>query len=332
MRRLQINVLGEPANALELVEFDVLTPDPGQVLVQMEAATLNEADVLYIAGKFYVTPEPPAATVGAEGVGRVLAAGSPADQALVGSRVIFVPFPTRGSFATHTVVNAEDVITVPEHVDASQLAMLGIAGMTAYQLIRGHGDPMAAGRWIGQTQGSSGIGEYIVKTAKRYGWKTLNVVRRPESVDMVRSWGADAVVVGDDDLRDNVARALGQDELDIVVDAVSGDVGQVLVDKLRYGGTVVSFVPSSRNPPVQVPGNLIGRQVKWTGFSLVNWITLNDPATRRRAYEDLVNLVADGSLSTRVHTTFDLSDWKEAFAMVTGDVRRDGKVLFVYDK
>ena len=48
MRKLQITAIGEPTDVLELVEFEAPAPGPGQVLVEVEAATINASDFLYI--------------------------------------------------------------------------------------------------------------------------------------------------------------------------------------------------------------------------------------------------------------------------------------------
>jgi NADPH:quinone reductase-like Zn-dependent oxidoreductase len=71
--------------------------------------------------------------MGAEGVGRVVEAGSRADPALVGRRVIMLPSFRFGTWATRTVAPAGNVVPVPEDAEALQLAMLAVnpAGMGA---------------------------------------------------------------------------------------------------------------------------------------------------------------------------------------------------------
>ena len=82
MRKLQITAIGEPGDVLELVEFQAPAPGPGKVLVEVEAATINASDFLYISGQYFITPQPPS-DVGAEGVGRVLAVGPGENEALL---------------------------------------------------------------------------------------------------------------------------------------------------------------------------------------------------------------------------------------------------------
>src|SRR6202021_3156558 len=100
MHKLQITALGEPADVLELVEFRAPAPGPGQVLVEVEAATINASDFLYISGQYFITPQVPS-DVGAEGVGRVLAVGPGENESLVGARVLLIPTYRHGTWPTN---------------------------------------------------------------------------------------------------------------------------------------------------------------------------------------------------------------------------------------
>ena len=170
MRKLQITALGEPADVLELVEFQAPEPGPGQVLIEVEAATVNASDFLYISGQYFITPQPPA-DVGAEGVGRILAVGPGEDESLIGARVLLLPTYRHGTWATRAIAATTDVVVVPDDIDTVQLAMVGINPMTALLLLRDYGDPLMPERWIGQTAGNSAVGEYVIKLARRYAGK-----------------------------------------------------------------------------------------------------------------------------------------------------------------
>jgi mitochondrial enoyl-[acyl-carrier protein] reductase / trans-2-enoyl-CoA reductase len=240
MRKLQITAIGAPTDVLELVEFHAPTPGPGQVLVEVEAATINASDFLYISGQYFITPQPPA-DVGAEGVGRVLAVGPGEDESLVGARVLLLPTYRHGTWATQVIATTTDVVLVPDDIDPVQLAMVGINPMTAMLMLRDYGNPWMPNRWIGQTAGNSAVGEYLIKLARRFGWKTLSVVRREAAAEQVRSWGGDRVVIDDDNLESNLAHVLSGTELDLIVDSVGGPTTRKLVKHLRFAGTLVSL-------------------------------------------------------------------------------------------
>ena len=132
MLKLQITAIGEPADVLELVEFNAPTPGPGQVLVEVQAATINASDFLYISGQYFITPQTPA-DVGAEGVGRVLAVGPGESDSLVGARVLLLPTYRHGTWATHLIAATSDIVVVPEDLDTAQLAMVGINSATGLE-------------------------------------------------------------------------------------------------------------------------------------------------------------------------------------------------------
>ncbi|MCW2664423.1 MAG: hypothetical protein JWP83_5575 [Mycobacterium sp.] len=331
MHKLQITAIGEPADVLELVEFQVPAPGPGQVLVEVEAATINASDFLYISGQYFITPQPPS-DVGAEGAGRVLAVGPGENESLVGARVLLLPTYRHGTWATHLIADTTDIVVVPDDIDTIQLAMVGINPMTALLLLRNYGDPSMPDRWIGQTAGNSAVGEYLIKLAKRFGWKTVSVVRRKAAAELVRSWGGDRVVIDDENLESNLAESLSDAELDIVVDSVGGRAARQLAHHLRFGGTLVSYAALSGQSASVSVLELIGSHVNWTGFWEINWLRRTDVEVVHSAYRELVALVADGTLSARVARTMRLEDWKDAISLAQSDKGREGKVVFVIDE
>jgi mitochondrial enoyl-[acyl-carrier protein] reductase / trans-2-enoyl-CoA reductase len=331
VHKLQITAIGEPADVLELVEFQAPAPGPGQVLVEVQAATINASDFLYISGQYFISPQPPS-DVGAEGVGRVLAVGPGENDSLIGARVLLLPTYRHGTWATHLIAATTDIVVVPNDIDTLQLAMVGINPMTALLMLRNYGNPWMPDRWIGQTAGNSAVGEYLIKLARRFGWKTMSVVRREAAAEQVRSWGGDRVVIDDDDLESNLAQSLSGTELDIVVDSVGGRAARQLVHHLRFGGTLVSYAVLSGQTASPGVLDLTGRHVNWTGFWLINWLRRTDTTQVHSAYRDLVELVADGTLSARVDRTMRLEDWKDAVGRTQGDTGREGKVVFVFDE
>src|ERR1700739_4095475 len=331
MRKLQITAIGEPADVLELVEFQAPAPGPGQVLVEVQAATINASDFLYISGRYFITPRPPS-DAGGEGVGRVLAVGPGENELLVGARGVLLPTFRHGTWPPHLIAATTDIVVVPYDIDVVQLAMVGINPITALLMLRDYGDPSKDNRWIGQTAGNSAVGEYLIKLARRYGWKTMSVVRREAAAEQVRSWGGDRVAIDDENLESVLAQSLNGAELDVVVDSVGGRAARQLAHHLRFGGTAVSYaVLSGQSASVPVM-EMIGRQLNWTGFWLINWLRHTDTAVVHSTYRDLVDLVGDGTLSARVARTVRLEDWKDAVSLTRGDTGREGKVLFVFDQ
>jgi NADPH:quinone reductase-like Zn-dependent oxidoreductase len=82
--------IGDADESVQLDEHPDLTIGSDDLLVDMEAATVNRTDLLLAAGRYGVRPQLPAA-LGAEGVGRVREVGADADPSLAGRRVLGAP-------------------------------------------------------------------------------------------------------------------------------------------------------------------------------------------------------------------------------------------------
>jgi mitochondrial enoyl-[acyl-carrier protein] reductase / trans-2-enoyl-CoA reductase len=328
MQRVQIDHVGEAAKSLSLVTMDLPSPGAGQVLIEMQAATLNASDFLYISGQYFLTPTA-GSGVGAEGVGRVIAIGPDTSAALAGRRVVLLPTYRHGTWATHTIAAETDVVVVPEDLDTAQLAMLGINPMTALRLLRDFGNPYVPDRWIGQTAGNSAVGEYLVKLAKHFGYKTLSIVRRDAAAKDVLDWGGDHALIDGPDRDSELATILATRQLDIVVDSIGGPASTALGHHLRFGGTLVTYAYLSGQPPTVSLLDMIGNHAHLTGFWLINWLRRAQPSQVQAAYTELVDLVADGTLSARVHRTLDITEWPEAVRLAQGG-SRDGKILFTF--
>ena len=206
--------------------------------------------------------------------------------------MLLLPTYRHGTWATHLIAATTDIVVVPDDIDTVQLAMVGINPITALLLLRNYGDPSMNDRWIGQTAGNSAVGEYLIKLARRFGWKTMSVVRREAAAEQVRSWGGDRVVIDDDNLESNLAQSLSGTELDIVVDSVGGRAARQLGHHLRFGGTLVSYAALSGQSASVSVLELIGRHVNWTGFWLINWLRRTDTAVVHNTYRELVAMVA----------------------------------------
>ena len=96
------------------------------------------------------------------------------------------------------------------------------------------------------------------------------------------------------------------------MDSVGGPASATLGHHLRYGGTLVTYAAQSGQSPVLSQADLIGNQANLTGFWLYNWWQRTPLAQARDEYRQLVDLIADGTLSARVDRTFALTDWREA--------------------
>src|ERR1700677_415489 len=221
MKTLQLSSFGAPADVVELVEIDPADPGPGQVAVSIEAAPINPSDLNLIRGIYGVRPDLPAA-LGAEGVGRVTSVGDGVDGSRVGTRVMVIPTFEQATWREQAVLDERNAVPVGLDGDPLQLAMLGVNPVTAYCVLHGY-VKLAPGAWVAQTGASSATAGYLLALAKHAELRTLNVVRRPDSVRPLLDAGADVVLVEGTELTEQAADAIGDPSLELIVDAVAGE-------------------------------------------------------------------------------------------------------------
>jgi NADPH:quinone reductase-like Zn-dependent oxidoreductase len=326
--RLLLTAVG--GNVADTVSLDAgADREPGidEVVVAVEAAPINGADLLFAAGWFAVYPRVPAA-MGAEGAGRVVSAGSHVDPALIGRRVIILPTFRYGTWATRTIVPARNVIPVPDRVDVQQIAMLSVNPAAAYALLNDFVS-LRPGDWIGLTLANSAVGHSVVALARRAGINTLAVVRNEDAAAEVRQLGAALVVVDGNGLKERVTEGVRGARLRVLFEG-TGDPGQIsqLVTVVEDGGSVITFASVTGQVPSLPVADLIYRGITLRGFFILNWIRDTPRERLERVYGEFVELVDEGVLHANVAATYPLERYQDALRHVQNDTR-NGKILFV---
>jgi NADPH:quinone reductase-like Zn-dependent oxidoreductase len=289
-----------------------LTLGPADVRVAVDAAPINPADRLFMQGWFGVYPQVPA-PLGAEGAGRVVAAGPDADQSLVGQQVVILPTFTHGTWADEVVVPASGVI--PVSGDPLQLAMLPVNPATAYALLNDYVS-LSPGDWIGVGLANSAVGRAVIALARRAGLKVAAFVRSASSADGLGA-DADAVIVGDEDAQS----ALGAVRLRVFFEGGAPDLARV-VPAIADGGTIVTYAAVTGQPPVVPLADLIYRGISLRSFYILRWLATTPRERLVSVYTSLAALVADGTLATPVAATYPLASYEQALA------HAGSKVLF----
>jgi NADPH:quinone reductase-like Zn-dependent oxidoreductase len=112
---------------------------------------------------------------------------------------------------------------------------------------------LKSGDWVVQNAANSGVGRWVIAVAKSRGLRTVNIVRRPELLDKLKTIGGDVVVVNSPDVAGRIKEAVGQDDLHLALDGVSGPATGVLASTFSPGGTMrlhrIASPRTSRNFP-----------------------------------------------------------------------------------
>ena len=261
------STLADGKLTVEVVQTDFPEPTGNQVLVQMEAAPINPSDLAiltssadlenaeYSPGKFVADmPEPfysaqkgrhgARLPVGNEGAGTVIAAGDQA-QALVGQRVACVP---GNAYSQYCIADAGMCLPLGD-ISSEDGASAFVNPMTALGFVETA--RMENHKAIIHLAAASNLGQMLVKICLEDNLPLVNIVRKAEQVELLKSLGAEYVVNSSDpDFMDQLRGAIDATDAYCGFDPIGGGnsvdacfkaMEQVAATKMaefsRYGST-----------------------------------------------------------------------------------------------
>jgi NADPH2:quinone reductase len=253
---LQLRSLVKDDHTLELslVETEFPQPGPNEVLVRVEAAPINPSDLALLVGPADITTvrvsgtaELPVITadipdalmkmvegrvgeslaIGNEGAGTVIAAGeSDAAQALLGKTVGMVGGEMYGQFRCLSVYQC---LPLKDGTTAAQGASCFVNPMTALGMVETM--RMEGHTALVHTAAASNLGQMLNKICIADGVDLVNIVRKPEQVEILKALGAKYIVnSGSEDFYAELTEALVATGATLAFDATGGGklAGQIL--------------------------------------------------------------------------------------------------------
>jgi NADPH:quinone reductase-like Zn-dependent oxidoreductase len=226
---------------LEYGELAEPAAGPGEVLVEIHAASVNAADWKMRSGHYptkVALPHIP----GRDFSGTVAAVGEGAQDFRPGDRVFGVcELPAEGAYAEKIVLRQEILARKPERFSHVECAAVALAGVTALVSIE---DTLrlSAGETVLIHGGAGGVGGFAIQLAKHLGARVISTASAANH-DYVRSLGADAVI--DYRAQDFTQLVSG---CDAVFDTAGGEVTARSFAVLRSGGRLASVAAGARAP------------------------------------------------------------------------------------
>jgi NADPH:quinone reductase len=317
---IEVAETGGP-EVLQLVEREVPTPGPGEIVVEVAAAGVNFVDTYRRTGLY---PEKLPVVLGSEGAGTVIAVGDGARFA-VGDRVAWGT--GIGSYGSHALLPAERVVEVPEGLDIDLAAAVMLQGMTAHYLAWST-FPLEKQHTALVYAAAGGVGRLLVQLAKRRGARVIACTSTPEKAREVKRLGADEVVLYRDVDLPEVVRELTDG---VGVDVAYDSVGRATFDSslacLRARGTLVAY--GNASGPVE-PFDIL--RLARAGSVFATRPRLQDHTATRGELEwragAILDLVHTGGLEVHVHGRYLLADAGQAHRDLESGTT-SGKLLLI---
>ena len=224
---------------LELHRGPIPAPGPGQALLRMEATGVSFAEQQMRRGRYYDQPPFPFVP-GYDVVGTVQAVGDGVEGGLVGKRV--AALTKIGGWASHVLLDAADLVAVPDGLSAAEAETAVLNGITAWQMLHRKAR-VRRGQTILVHGANGGVGTILVQLARAAGAQVIGTASARHH-DALRAQGVTPVDYRTENVPARV-RELAPGGVDAVFDHVGG---RSVIDSwhlLAPGGTLVSYGSAS---------------------------------------------------------------------------------------
>jgi len=250
MLAVLLRSFGDPTG-LVAAELPDPVPGPGEVVVDLVAASLNRRDWWIRRGSSAALP----AVLGSDGAGVVSALGPGVEGVAVGDEVVLYPgrdwgpheqapapefailgVPDQGTYAERIAVRAEHVRPRPRGWSWAEIAALPVGGLTAWRAVATHGGAGPETTVLVPGAGG-GAALFCVQLAAALGARVLVTTSSREKLARLRELGAaGGTLYSEPGWPDRIG------PVDLVVDSVGGEeVWAGALSCLRRGGRLVNF-------------------------------------------------------------------------------------------
>ena len=242
MKAIRLHTRGGPE---QLVYEDAPRPalKPGDALVRVYATGLTRTELTWDQTYQNQDGSPRIPTIPGHEVSGVIEAVSPGIRDLGPGDAVYglTDFPRDGAAAEYVAVRASNLALKPRKIDHVHSAAVTLSGLTAWQALFTHGG-LQPGQKVLVHGGAGGVGTFAVQLAH---WKGAHVFTTSSgaNLDFLRGLGADQTI---DYTKTRFEDVLS--DIDLVLDAVGGDIVQRSWRVLRRGGAMISvakFIPEN---------------------------------------------------------------------------------------
>jgi NADPH2:quinone reductase len=318
MKAIRIHRAGGP-NALSLDTVPTPTAGPGQVLIRVESAAVNFADVKRRRGDDYPFPTVFPFTPGAEVAGTVAAVGPDTAAPPVGTRVMSMVGNGSGGYAQFAQAQAEAVIPLPPGLEPDEAAGMILAGTTAMLILR-EVARVKRGETVFIPATSGGVGSVLVQAAVHAGARVVAGASTPEKRARAQALGAHHTVDSRaSDWAAQVRDATAGKGADVVLEATGGKALEQALGALAPFGRLVVYGAASGTQ-----GELSAEAIRAlfynpspnqsvVSFNVGGWFMERMPAVQE-AVRALMGMRMEGRLKVEVTETFGLHSAAKAHA------------------
>jgi NADPH:quinone reductase len=300
-------------------------PEPGQILLKVEAAGVNYIDIMRRRGDPLHERTPLPFIVGYEMAGTVAGLGAGVTSPALFAKV-FVNARS-GAYAQYAVAPAESAIEIPAGLDAIKIVALWLQGLTAALSLK-YAGRVAEGETVLVEAAGGGVGTLAIQLAKLYGaGMVIAAASSEDKLEVAKRLGADiGINYRESDWVRKTWDATGGKGVDVVLESVGGTIFEQALETLAPFGRQVVIGSASNQPSKIVSGSLFNHNRAIVGFGIHQYYP--KPGLVQATLNELVGHVVAGRLILQLDHVLPLSDAAAAHRLVE-ERKSTGKVVLL---
>ena len=318
MKAVRIHEFGD-LDVLKWEDIDRPTPRPRQVLIQVDSAGVNYADLMRRQGG-YPGPDLPS-TLGLEAAGTIVEIGNDVSGLAIGQKVMGMG--PQGN-AEYVAVNSNFVFPYPDQLDPIEAGGMPIVFLTAYHILKTRGG-LQEGNTVLIQAGASGVGTVATQLAKAWGAKVITTASSEGKLELSKSLGSDITInYSDTDFESEINNITEGKGVDLVLECVGGQVLEKSVRCLSSYGVLVSYGNASG-----VPANLPSTDITSNNRTVIGFSMGRSPAgslDHQLAMAELFPMITNGKVKLIVDRVLPMSNVADAHKHLANRGTR-GKVI-----
>ena len=311
-------------DALTWKELPTPQPGSGEVLIEIQAASLNFPDLLIVQNKYQMKPELPFVP-GSEYAGVIRAVGEGVPHLQVGQSVACLS--GTGGFGTHTLAPAKLCMPLPAGFPPVDAAAFIMTYATSHHALIDRGQ-LKAGETVLVLGAAGGVGTAAIQIAKAAGAKVIAAASTDEKCALCKELGADATInYTTENLRDALKTLTEGKGPDVVYDPVGGEFAEPAFRSIAWRGRylIIGFaggpIPAlPLNLPLLKGASLVG--VFWGDFAR------REPKANAAMMTELAQWYGQGKIKPVIDRAMPMAELKAAYAHM-GSRGVKGKLVMV---
>jgi NADPH:quinone reductase len=319
MKAVIIEKLGGP---LSIQSVEVPQPKDDEILVKIEATTINPSDSMLIRTPYFPIQYP--SKGGLEGYGTVVSTGSEQHKDLIGKKVSFWSFHAR-AWAEYSTVPINHTMVLDESTPIEQATFSYLNPTTCWGLFSLIKEGNHKGVVI--TAGASACGKILSHICKDAGLSVISVIRNEEHKKICLENGADvALNMKDQDFFDQLKIQAAKLNCTIAIDCINGSFAANLITNMPSDSKLVIYGSFSGESTINLPafGLMMGNKTV-QGFAINNFVNSLDQNQLKQLHENIKKTLTTLS-KTDVSKKFTLDEFVSALEYYDNNASK-GKVL-----